>query len=467
MRILQIFVKNTVFEKPMAFLPLGLAYIRSALCERGYDVDFIDMSEYDEDSQGKHIDRYPDVSYIPLDYDLYLVSGTSPQASEIRKVGRYLKEKGKPAIAGGPHVTNYAGPETPRGSLMVIDDSLPVDKELVTNYPVMVKYEGEIAIFEAVERIEEGMGALRRHGRGIVLRTPLISDLGSIPIPDRRDAHKYEWHLEDKNGKKCLGTNMFTSRGCPKRCAFCDSGNLWTRGVRYTPIDRVREEFAQIKGLGFEAIQFYDDIFLLNRSRMIEMCKSLKEMGFAWKCYIRVDIVSHHLYGKEFLQMMYNAGLIEVLVGVESGSQQILDNIYKDTTVEQNSIVRQWCREVGIRFKAAIVLGLPGETTETLEATRRWILEQRPDKCAVAIFIPFSGTPIVDQKIRRRYGIDDMHDFDIKIELEPGEAADDHFNYGSRTKLQSVVSTSSLTAQQITDFYLEFSAELDALGITY
>ena len=181
---------------------------------------------------------------------------------------------------------------------------------------------------------------------------------------------------------------------------------------------------------------------------------------------MRADIMTHPLYGKEFLQMMHDSGLIQALVGVESGSQQILNNIYKDTTVEQNTEICRLCKEVGIVFKASVILGLPGETMETMEATRRWVLENRPDRCGVNVFIPYRGTPIVDQKMRRRYGIDDMHDFDLNIELEPGEA-DEFYYYGSRTKLRSVVSTSSLTAEQISDFFLKFQAELEAAGIPY
>lgn len=361
MRILAIYAKNTIYADPMVFLPLGLAWIRAVLTERGHDIDYIDMSEYYKDEHGNHINKYPDVNSIPMDYDLYLVSGTSPQAKEIRSIGKFLKEKGKPAIVGGPHVSNYAGPETPKGSLMILDDSLPTDKALVSNYPVMVKYEGEEAIFDAIERIEEGTRALKNYGRGIVIKGEVIKDLGSIPIPDRRDAHKYKFYFKDKNGTERPCTSMFTSRGCPNRCAFCDSPGLWTRQVRYAPIYRVREEFEQIRDLGFSSIMFCDDILPLNRPRMLEMCDLLKKMDFVWRCSMRVDIISHRLYGKDFLHKMYDAGMIECLVGVESGSQQILDNIYKNTTTEQNTIVRQWCKEIGVKFKATVILGLPAK----------------------------------------------------------------------------------------------------------
>ena len=424
------------------------------------------MSEYVIGEDGKHVDVFPNVSSIPLDYDLYLVSGTSPQAREIRNIGRFLKEKNRAAIVGGPHVTNYAGIETPTGVTTISGNLLPTDMELVSNYPVMIKNEGENIIFEAIERIEEGMRAIKDFNRGIVLRGPMIEDLGTIPIPDRSNAHKYSYFLEDKNGENHRCTHIMTSRGCPKRCAFCDSPGLWTRKVRYTPLNRIKEELEQIRSFGFSSIQIYDDIFPLNRSRMIEICRYLKNMGFLWRCYMRADIMTQPSFGRPILEIMHDSGMIQTLVGIESGSQQILDNIYKDVTVEQNTEICRLCKEVGIVFKASVILGLPGETMETMEATRRWVLENRPDRCGVNVFIPYRGTPIVDQKMRRQYGVDDMHDFDLDVSLEPGEA-DEFYYYGSRTKLQVVVSTSSLTAQQIHEFYLKFQAELEAEGIPY
>ena len=467
MKLCLVFPRTTVFDEPMGFPPLGLFWLKAVLKENGHEVHFIDMSEYKIGQDGKKVELYPDVNSLPLGYDAYLVSGTSPQAGEIRKIGEYLKNKGCLAIAGGPHISNYAGVETSEREHPNLDLVSPTDPKLVANFHILVKFEGEQAILGVLERLEEGKRFMDAFGRGIVISSPRIQDLGSIPIPNREDALKYHYYLNDEDGKARRGTSMFTSRGCPERCAFCDSPGLWGRKVRYTPIHRVIQELEQIKSLGFEAIQFYDDILPLNRPRMIEICRNLKKFGFVWRCFMRVDIMSHHLYGEGFIRMMKENGLAEVLVGVESGDQRILDGIHKGTTIEQNTQVLKWCKNIGVRFKASVILGLPGETKESMQATRDWVIKNRPDKCAVAVFIPYSGTPIAKSTElgrKKGYGIDAVHDYDFKPLLESA-LMDEYFCAGSR-KLKPLGSTSSLSVGQIEDFYNQFVAELDDLGIT-
>jgi anaerobic magnesium-protoporphyrin IX monomethyl ester cyclase len=461
-----VFPETTYFEDPMVFPPLGLFYLRSALQERGHEVDFVDLSEYDVQPDGHRLRQHLNP---PVEgYDLHLVSGTSPQASEIRRIGRYLRKHGCTVIGGGPHVTNYAGAVTPAGSLPLIADTSSTDAELLGAFHVLIKHEGERAIFEAIARLDEARDAMERFGRGIVIQHPNIADLGTIPIPDRTDAVKYHYHLDDEHGGKHRGTTMFTSRGCPERCAFCDSPALWSRAVRYVPIPKVVEEFRQIKDLGFDAIHFFDDILPLHQGRMREMCGHLSAFGFYWRCFIRVDIMTKSSYGKAFLQMMYDAGLREVLVGVESGSQRILDGIHKGTTVEQNTLVRTWCREIGIRFKASVILGLPGEDRESMEATRRWVLENTPDRVNVCLFIPFSGTPISKGKDRRStgYGSDAVHEYDIHWDMDAA-ALEEFFYAGSRTDLKALTYTSALSSREIQDFWHDFIADVRDAGIPY
>lgn len=465
MKACLIFVRTTVFEDPMVFAPLGLFSIRAVLEENGHVVEYIDMSEYERADDGTKIDRYPNVSSLPLSHDVYFISGTSPQAQEIRKVAKYLKGQGKSVIVGGPHATNYAGGATPLLGIPTVSD-LPVDRELVENTHVLVKYEGEGAVLEAIKRLEEGHRSMARHGRGIVIQQPNIDDLGTIPIPNRDAALKYYYYLEDELGGKYRGTTMFSSRGCPEECRFCDSPGLWGRKVRYTPLNKVIEEFEQIKALGFGAIHFFDDILPLHKGRMIDISRNLKAREFIWRCFFRVDIISQ--YGKDFLKMMHASGLREALVGVESGSQELLDTIHKNTTVEQNTVVRQWCREVGIRFKASVILGLPGESWETMEMTKRWVLENRPDKVNLCIFIPFTGTPIAkstEASRRRVYGKEDP-EYDISWEMDAA-SLEQHFYAGGWDTLKALISTSHVSSAQIEDFYHGFIADLTRAGISY
>lgn len=481
MKILLIFPETTIFEDPMAMPPLGLFYIRAALEEQGHEVDYVDMSEYDV-IDGKRVKRYIDPP--STGYGAYLVSGTSPQAREIRRLGKYLTERGCVTIAGGPHVTNYAGPVTGtqktqsrvRALNMVSTNAeesstVAVDPELLANYHVLVRREGEVGVLRALERMQEAGEYKAKHGRGLVLEEPNVEDLLTLPIPNREAAEKYRYFLDDEHGNKHRCTTMFSSRGCPERCAFCDSPALWGRNVRYIPLPSVVREFEQIKGLGFDAIHFFDDILPLRQDRMIDIARELKRFGFIWRCFIRVDIMTHRKYGKPFLQMLYDNGLREVLVGVESGDQRILDAIHKGTRVEQNTLVRQWCREIGIRFKASVILGLPGEDQASMEATLKWVLENKPDRVNVCTYIPFPGTPIskgAEPERLAEYGKDAIHAYDLKVEIDAAEMqSGDYFYAGSRDKLQVVTSTSFLTREQIQAFWKYSCDRIGEAGIPY
>lgn len=490
MRICLIFPKSTFLEDPMVFPPLGLWWLWSILERAGHEVSFVDMSEHNLEPKD-----------IPQGYDAYLVSGTSPQGREIRKLGLEFQKRGVPAVLGGPHATNY-----PRDSRKY--------------YPLVVRREGEGAILKTLAHIEQGMPlgclsheeiagardgdkkAAEKYQRGVI-EEPFIADLGDIPIPNRSYAEHYHYYLADERGKKHRGTSMFTSRGCPKRCDFCDSPNLWSRVVRNTPMPRLMEEFEQIKKLGFSAIQFYDDILPINPRRVKEMCGHLKNLGFIWRCFCRVDIISKH-GGKEYLKYMYDHGLREVLIGAESGSQKILNNIHKETTVQQNATVLQWCDEIGIRCKLSFIIGLPGETAETLEETRHFLrtyliqanrrMDHKVDLCS---YIPMAGTPIYKAIMRmKQNGLDieekfdtygyhpgeNITDFDLHWDadaalmddffydpdvIDGGPNPDEIFYKGKRGAVRQIVTTSALTREELQKARDEIEAEVRAAGITY
>jgi radical SAM superfamily enzyme YgiQ (UPF0313 family) len=456
----------------------------------GHEVSFIDMSE-----------RNITPDEIPHGFEIYLVSGTSPQGREIRKLGREFQRRGVPAVLGGPHATNY-----PRNSRKY--------------FPLVVRREGERAVLEAIALVQRGgpleclsdqeiagstngdRAALHKYLRGII-EAPFIEDLGTIPIPNRSYAHHYHYFLADEKENRHHGTSMFTSRGCPKRCDFCDSPNLWSRVVRYTPVPRLIEEFQQIKELGFGAVQFYDDILPINPRRMKEVCAQLKGFGLFWRCFCRVDIISKH-GGKEYLQFMYDHGLREVLIGAESGSQEILNNVHKETTVQQNAQVLQWCDEVGVRCKLSFIIGLPGETRESLEQTRSFLrkhLIETPrrvrHKVDVCSYIPMVGTPIYKAAMRKKgaraemdeefddYGYhpgENFADFDLHWDvdaalmdnffyepetLDGGARPDELFYKGKLGAVQQIVSTTHLTRDELKKARDEIEAEIRAAGFAY
>jgi anaerobic magnesium-protoporphyrin IX monomethyl ester cyclase len=493
MKICLVFPRSIFLEDPMVFPPLGLWYLWPILERAGHEVSFIDMSQ----------DNLAPTD-LPRGYDVYLVSGTSPQAQEIRAIGKVLATRGDLAILGGPHATNY-----PRGSRKY--------------YPVVVRREGEPAVLKAIElalsrdtslltgddlrrATDKDYSILTKLNQGIV-EVPLMSDLGMADIPNRSRALDYHYYLEDENGIKHRATTMFTSRGCPMCCDFCDSPNLWSRKVRLTPLDKVFAEYAEIKSLGFTAIQYYDDILPLNPTRIKEMCREMKRLGFIWRGFGRTDILSNH-GGKDYLQFMYDHGLRELLIGVESGSQRILDNVHKGTIVAQNAQVVRWCDEVGIRCKLSLIIGLPGETSETLQETQKFLrdllinqsvrVKHKVDLCA---YIPMTGTPIHKAVARRKgshkelkensdsYGYhlgEDNRDFDIDWDVDAalldnffyasevlGNFAceeievDEIFYKGRRGSVRQIVRTKALSQAELTKFRAELEDEVRKAGFSY
>jgi len=400
MKLCLVYPKSTFLIDPLVMPPLGLFYLMSALPD--HNCAFVDANNETE---------FPDA-------DAYLVSGTSSQASNMRELAAALRERNPETwlLAGGPHAT------------------LCPDDVLGMGYDIVVRGEGE----RALPAILEKLGATNRGA--VVGPAPRIRNLDEIKWPDRSHARQYEYRIF---GRKA--TTMITSRGCPFRCGFC-SHAVWSNMVTYRSAEDVAAEAKHIKEMGWDAIMFYDDIFTLNVPRLKEICKLLKPLDVWWRCFIRADRCDKDL----FVEMAI-AGCVQVLCGVESGSQVILDNINKKTTVEQNTQALEWAREAGISFKALIILGLPGETEKTMEETKRWILENEPERLDLVPYLPFPQTPItLNPEL-----------YDISWEDVPPK---DWWYKGPLDSSKCLVGTKALTPERISEKRLEI---LEAAGMSY
>ena len=430
MRICLLFPKSTFLIDPLVYPPLGLWYLGAQLEAQGHECDFRDMSNAPLPEDGE--------------YDQLWISATSPQMHEIRKIGALIREWTRTVtVLGG------AAPWARPDECAKLPFDVVVSGE--SDHPEMVR-----EILRLADGARYGRRAPKLYRPAI---TPGPIDWALPPI--RKWDGQYHSTLEGRDGTNHRSATLFTSRGCPMACAFCESGRngvIWDRFVRYESVGLVEAQLKEIVERGHTAVMFYDDILPLNKPRTLTIMELMTKYNLIWRCFLRTDVITHQ-GGFEYLRHLAEAGLVEVLAGVESADNRIKANVHKGTTIEQDTQVLRWCKKLGIKFKASFIMGLPGEDTESMERTRDWIIQERPDRVDVNTLIPFPGTPLANNRLDYQ-GVA----FDVKWEEELPE----EFWYKShRDKSNCIVSTSHLSAIEIQEFRDKLMVEIEAEGIPY
>ena len=187
--------------------------------------------------------------------------------------------------------------------------------------------------------------------------------------------------------------SLYTGRGCPAQCIFC----LWPQTIaghkyRTRSPENVAAEMAYAKKL-FPQVQEYffdDDTFTANMPRAREIAKKLKPLGLTWSCSSRANVTY------ETLKVMKDCGLRLLMVGFESGNQEILNRIKKGITIEQAKQFVKDCKELDIDIHGTFILGLPIESPETIEETIRFAMELDVFTIQVSLAAPYPGTELYE-----------------------------------------------------------------------
>ena len=332
---------------------------------------------------------------IASEYEfLVLFTSTAGFKSDVR-LAESIKA-GNPAIKiafVGPHVTIQPEPS--------LKASTAID------FVVRREFDYPVAEFACGKKLDEIAGiSFQKDGR-IVHNPdrPQIDDLDALPFAV--DVYKRDLDITRYNIPylKHPYVAFYTSRGCPALCTFClwpqtMSGHPWR--VRSIPnvVEEVRrclEYFPQAKEIFFD-----DDTFPWAKDRTIELCKALKPLKFTWSCNSRVTA------GFETLKAMKEAGCRLLIVGFESGDQDILNNIKKGATVEQARQFMKHCKKLGIVVHGDFQVGLPGETLETIEKTMQFAMELDPETIQVSMSHPYPGTEFDAYLKKHNYAVDSV-----------------------------------------------------------
>src|SRR5262249_7764518 len=183
--------------------------------------------------------------------------------------------------------------------------------------------------------------------------------------------------------------SLVTSRGCPCSCTFCARSTSGRRG-RYHGVDYVMRLCRRLDGLGVRHILFYDDLFTVNKARVVELCERFLEagVGFTWSCN------SHpNLLDPKTLRLMKRAGCWQIAYGIESGSQRVLDVVKHEVRIPRMLETLRQTREAGIRVKGLLMMAHPTEGEDSLAETVEFLRTAPIDLVQITKFTPYPGTP--------------------------------------------------------------------------
>jgi len=355
--------------------PLGIAYLAAVLEEKGYKVSVIDAfaEMLDSNILEKKIKSFS--------ADVVGITGMTPVIDNAFRVAGIAKKYSRYIIIGGPHVSVFGK--------RIFEQCADID--------YAIQGEGEVSFPLLLDALKTGGDVSKVPG--VITRdfenppAAFIDNLDKLPFPARHLLPNGRYRYIVSRGRV---TTMFTSRGCPYHCIFCDKAVFGSRW-RSRSASSVLEEIQLVnKDLGVKSIIIYDDLFTVKKERVIEICQGILERGLRieWKCEGRVNIVD-----EESLGWMKKAGCSMIAYGVESGNQKGLDYLNKGTKVGQIRKAFELTRKAGIKPMAYFVLGIPVETYEDELRTIEFAKEIRPAYAQFSVLSPTPGTKLYDDAI--------------------------------------------------------------------
>jgi hopanoid biosynthesis associated radical SAM protein HpnJ len=321
---------------------------------------------------------------IGKEYELLVLFTSTPGFHVDVKIAEMMKDanpKLKVAFVGPP---------------VTVEPEKTLNASKAIDFIVRREFDHQIAAYANGTPIEEIPGASYRGPDGQIINNPegpVIENLDELPWVTK--IYKRDLDVTNYNVPFLLNPfiSLYTSRGCPAMCTFClwpqtHSGHRWRLRSSDDIAAEVKyalEAFPQVKEIFFD-----DDTFNYRKERTIELCKKLKPLNFTWSCTSRVTT------DYDTLKAMKEAGCRLLIVGYESGDPQILKNIKKGATVDMAERFTANCKKLGLVIHGDFIVGLPGETRESIRKTIDFAKKLDNETIQVSIAHPYPGTEFYD-----------------------------------------------------------------------
>lgn len=362
-----------------SLLPVGLPAINAVLRNAGYSCTLANFS-------GMRMDPVLALlkSEKPSLLGLSIFTHNRHETLELAARAREILPESF-IVCGGPHATHRWK------ELLSMDSCLDA----------IVLGEGEVTMLELAGALSSpafnpetvaGL-AIRRGGVPIATRRrEPMAEIDSLPLPGR--------FMDGSIGvdsRKQLEF-LITSRGCPARCRFCSSPGFWGKRIRFRSPETMVEEIRFLRDhFGLIYFSVRDDTFTADRRRVIDFCRKLlsERIYILWNCQSRVNAVDAELLG-----WMKRAGCECIQLGIESGSQRMLDLLGKRINQEQVRSAARMVRDVGINLSIYLIAGIPGESEADIEETCRLVADLRPSGGHVSPLVYYPGTTLFDDAVK-------------------------------------------------------------------
>lgn len=242
-------------------------------------------------------------------------------------------------------------------------------------------------------------GIAWRDGDQVMLNfpRPFVADLDDMPIPMHELLPLQSYRMPYIKGPF---TFIVTSRGCPAGCTYCIKHVSYQYSTRIRSPKLIMEEMWTLKKLGINNIHMYADLFTVNRDQVIELCKLMIEenIQLKWTCNSRVDFVDG-----EMLTLMGKAGCRLISWGIESGNEQILKHARKGAYPDKAERALRWAKKAGIMNWGYFIIGLPGETEDTIKETIAFAKKLPLDIALFHVAAPYPGTPFFFEVVENKW----------------------------------------------------------------
>lgn len=344
--------------------PMGILALAAYLRQYHIDVTVLDLASEDVET----------VDFPAA--DVYGVTGVTAQMPLVARIAERLagERHASLRVIGGIHAT-----------------VLPEETLSQTDFGVAVVGEGEKTLLEIatgrpLARID---GIVWKNSQGGITVNPprrLLESLDDLPIPafDMIDMPSY------RPAGIADAVTVITARGCPYSCLFCSAVPREYRRYRQRSLDKVVAEIRYLQETyDTSVISFQDELFTLDKDRFVDACRRFADMGIRWRFMTRSDAVD-----SEMIRAAIEGGCFEMCLGIESGSQKILDILNKRTTVQNNADALDLARKEGLRTMAYLISASPGEDDATVDETIEFIRDHPADEYGLMLFTPFPGTEV-------------------------------------------------------------------------